>query len=113
MLTMLFKCDCDRTLSCRGFFNTGASFIKVIKKTLSCTKNNNSCEALEYLLGAYLPAAGAFSFPSWRLRVEVSSQLLSTIVLQKNNNVLMIFKFVHADYNFKFLLIRYRCFGNW
>ena len=32
------KCYCDRILNCRGFFNTAASFVKVIKKKLSCTK---------------------------------------------------------------------------
>ena len=79
------KCYCDRILNCKGFFNTAASFVKVIKKKLSGTKKNSYGGALAYLLGACLPVAGAFSFPSWRLRVEVSSQLLSTIVLQKNN----------------------------
>ena len=75
------NCYCDRIVNCKGFFNTAASLVKVIKKKLSCTKKNNYGGALAYLLGACLPVAVAFSFPSWRLRVEVSSQLLSTIVL--------------------------------
>lgn len=32
------KCYCDQILNRRGFFNTAASFVKVIKKKLSCTK---------------------------------------------------------------------------
>lgn len=30
------KCYCDRILNCKGFLNTAAIFVKVIKKKLSC-----------------------------------------------------------------------------
>ena len=85
MLTML-SATVIESWTVKGFsIQQPVLIVKVIKKKLSCAKKNNYGGALAYLLGACLPVAVAFSFPSWRLRVEVSSQLLSTIVLQKNN----------------------------